>query len=486
MFTRLAATSLAVFALCSSVSAATPSGPWAKYNGKFKADALFRDASGGYLDEVKSIVQGGGDVNWQAEDGRTPLMSAAAAGHAHIVEFMLSQGANPQLRDVNGKSALDHARAAGAMDVVRMLNQAAGGPRVAGVAGPAGAGGRADAAPSGPWARFNGKFKADALFRDADGGYLDEVKSIVQGGGDVNWQREDGRTPLMTAAAAGHADIVAFLLSQGADPAARDANGKTALDAARAAGAMDVVRLLAGAVQGPAPAPAAPPAVLKPPVARGPAPWEPVVPAPPAAAAAKTRWAPFGSYAPGQRVQFYLPTGWRTGTVREVGGMPTNAPSPALYEKQYRIASDKFPDNPEWVDWGTVAGVDRAPFWTGFFVGDWMTGEVMAVNTRVEGRTETSEYSYHAATEGLRINADGTYLWKPLGSPEIRGRWQAAADGPGVVLLNAYRNANWTLRNQTNATEEYIRGIETARLYPDNTQMSIAAKRPRPEGRNGR
>lgn len=340
------------------------------------------------------------------------------------------------------------------------------------------------AEPSGPWARYNGKFKADALFRDASGGYLDEVKSIVQGGGDVNWQRDDGRTPLMSAAAAGHADIVAFLLSQGADPALRDANGKTALDAARAAGANDVVRLLANAAGGAAPPPVAAPTT---PAAAQAAPARtPARPAPAAAAAGASRWAPFGTYGAGQRVQFYVPTGWRSGTVVEVGGMPTRSPSPALYEKQYRIASDKFPDRPEWVDWGSVAGSERAPFWTGFFVGDWMTGEVMAVNTRVEGRIETSEYSYHAATEALRINADGSYLWKPLGSPEIRGRWQAAADGPGVVLLNGYLKANWTLRNQTNATEEYIRGLETARLYPDNNTMSITAKRPRPEGRNGR
>ena len=109
----------------------------------------------------------------------------------------------------------------------------------------------ASAAPSGPWAKYNGKFKADALFRDADGGYLDEIKSIVQGGGDLNWQREDGRTPLMSAAAAGHADIVAYMLSQGADATLRDQYGKTAQDLARAAGAMDVVRLLGQGAKAP-------------------------------------------------------------------------------------------------------------------------------------------------------------------------------------------------------------------------------------------
>jgi hypothetical protein len=48
------------------------------------------------------------------------------------------------------------------------------------------------------------------------------------------------------------------------------------------------------------------------------------------------------------------------------------------------------------------------------------------------------------------------------------------------VLLDGYRKTNWTLRNHTNATEEFIRGIETARLYPENGSMSIKAKRPLP------
>ena len=489
MFSRFVAASLSALVLCSSASA-EPSGPWAKYNGKMKADALFRDASGGYLDEVRSIVEGGGDLNWQREDGRTPLMSAAAAGHAHVVEFMLQKGADPSIRDQNGKTALDAARSAGAMDVAKVLetamrpqNQPV--PAVQPAAG-------ARAAPSGPWAKYNGKFKADALFRDAGGGSLEDVKSIVQGGGDVNWRRDDGRTPLMSAAEAGHAEIVAFLLSQGADPSARDANGRTAFDLARTAGAMDVARLLQNPVPAAVPAPApAPVAAL--PVAQMPAAQAPRVPPAPPAAAPKppkaaplpgaTRWAPFGTYAVGQRVQFYLPTGWRTGTVRAVGPTGNTARSAGAYEKKYQIASDKFPDSPEWATWGTVAGVERAPFWTSFFVGDWATGEVMAVNTRIEGNLEISEYSYHAATEGLRINADGSYLWKPMGAAEIRGKWQAAPDGPGVVLLNGYRGANWTLRNTTNAIEEYIRGNETATLYPDNTQMSINAKRPAAGGR---
>src|SRR5690349_1342363 len=107
------------------------------------------------------------------------------------------------------------------------------------------------AAQSGPWARYDAKMKGEALVRDSDGGYLDEVKSIVEGGGDVNWRLEpSGLTPLMAAATAGHVEVVRFLLAKGARPEAKDARGMTALDRAARDGHKDVVALLRAAKAG--------------------------------------------------------------------------------------------------------------------------------------------------------------------------------------------------------------------------------------------
>ena len=101
----------------------------------------------------------------------------------------------------------------------------------------------------------------------------------------------------------------------------------------------------------------------------------------------------------------------------------------------------------------------------------------MAVNDRLEDGEAFTEFAYHTASEALRVKADGTYVWKPLGAAEIRGRWVAADDGAGIVLHRGVDGVDWTLRNETNAIEESIRGIQNARLTTPG-KMSIAAKRP--------
>lgn len=211
-----------------------------------------------------------------------------------------------------------------------------------------------------------------------------------------------------------------------------------------------------------------------------PAPAPRAAPAAPAAPARRTvsEWDPFGTYGVGHRVRFFVPTGWRMGTVREVGPATSPGRAVGVYERKYRVEDDRYPGSAgDWHDWGWVAGAARAPWWTTFFVGDWRLGEVMAVNVRQGGVIDTAEYSYHRASESLRVRPDGTYLWKPLGGRPVQGRWRAATDGPGIVLLRGVQGADWTLRNETNGTEEKIRRLQTARLTTTG-KMSIAAQRP--------
>lgn len=447
---------------------AAQTGPWAKFNSKMKGEALVRDASGGYLDEVRSIVAGGGDVNWQLQpSGLSPLMAAASAGNTDIVRFLLGQGADPLLKDENGKTALDRARQDGANDIVKLLQyyleykQLPEEPRKGVV-------------PTGPWAKFNNRMKGQALVRDASGGYLEEVKSIVAGGGDVNWQLSDGHSPLMGAASGGHTDIVKYLLEQGADPALKDEKGKTALDYARQSGANDIVKLLSS-IKRDTPAPK--------PVSNTPTDTKKDAPPTPAkqipAAGNRTSWPQLGTYQPGDSIQFFAGK-WKRGVIKEVGKDYNAASKYAdAFENKYLVAPDAYANWPDWTDWSYVVKPKREPFWTTWFLGDWKLGEVMAVTSEKDGSYERNVYSYHSATDVLRINANGTYSWKPMSGKEIKGKWSAAQDGPGIVLHKGYRGYDWTIRNESTATEMHIRKIENARLYPSaSNETSMAAKRP--------
>ncbi|SKB87132.1 ankyrin repeat domain-containing protein [Daejeonella lutea] len=343
-------------------------------------------------------------------------------------------------------------------------------------------------AQSGPWARYNGKMKGEALVRDSDGGYLKEVQSIVEGGGDVNWQLESGFSPLMAAAGGGHLEIVKFLIEKGADPNLKDSNGRTALDRAQLAGANDVVRYLRSLATQPvsaqktdnqtvviqpatAPAPAEMPAT-PPPVANNGTATPPAVAVIPAG-----KWPVFGTYKVGDRVKFFAGS-WKSGTIVEVGVPGDNTGKLAApKERRYLIGREGAANWNDWTDWGNVTGLTREPFWTSFFNGEWRLGETMAANTRVEGGYQRDEYTFHKASEALQVKSDNSYSWKTIGGKVINGTWRPAEDGAGIILINAYQGINWTLRNETNSTEENIRGLQTSRLTADG-KMSIKAQRP--------
>jgi hypothetical protein len=331
-------------------------------------------------------------------------------------------------------------------------------------------------AQSGPWAKYDDKLKGDALVREADAGNLEEVKSIVTGGGNVNYQLSyTYLTPLMAAASANKPAVVEYLLQQGAKPELKDNNGKTALDRARSFGANEVVKLLEAhskikAANAPATAVATKPL----PVKNTPA-ANPVAPMP---ANNSTAWPALGSYKVGDSILFFAGS-WKRGTIKELG-VPYNASTKnaATGENKYLIVPDAY-NWPEWMDWSEVVGLSRQGWWTNWFIGTWNLGEVMAVNTRTEGSYEHNEYSYHTATDVLQVLANGSYIWKTMDGKTFKGKWSADPAGPGIIIEKGYKGLNWTLRNQSSAITMHIRKLESGRLFPPagTYVMGIAATR---------
>lgn len=80
-----------------------------------EAIALLAAAAIGDADRVTSMLPACGSPCIEGPSGWpvTPLMAAAAGGHAAVVALLLRCGADPSRRDRHGRSAAHHARAAG-------------------------------------------------------------------------------------------------------------------------------------------------------------------------------------------------------------------------------------------------------------------------------------------------------------------------------------------------------------------------------------
>jgi len=79
-------------------------------------------------------------------------------------------------------------------------------------------------------------------------GCLENVRSLCEGGADVNLrietERDNGATPLLLASQRGFRDVVEYLLSHQADPFAEDKDGDTPFSAAEKMGQTEICALL--------------------------------------------------------------------------------------------------------------------------------------------------------------------------------------------------------------------------------------------------
>jgi ankyrin repeat protein len=191
-------------------------------------EALFRFASEGDALAVADALMNGanpkerhlrrrgpGELRWE-----TPLMAAAACGHADCLKALLDAGGDAKVRGEARETALHLAVEAGSLRCAQLLLEAG----------------------------------VDPLARDRQGSFPihwaargGDVQCLAFMGRFGGWATESrrGMTPLMEAAAAGREEAVVFLLAKGKPGWSSRASGSTALMAAAKAGKAGCVELLA-------------------------------------------------------------------------------------------------------------------------------------------------------------------------------------------------------------------------------------------------
>jgi len=84
-------------------------------------EKLFWAVHHGDLDQVKSLLEKGADIEAKDNDGWTPLHWAAANGHTAVAKFLFEKGADVQAKDNDGLTPLHWAAAHGKTAVANLL-----------------------------------------------------------------------------------------------------------------------------------------------------------------------------------------------------------------------------------------------------------------------------------------------------------------------------------------------------------------------------
>ncbi|EEC69618.1 hypothetical protein EE612_060753 [Oryza sativa] len=218
-------------------------------------NALHLAASYGHLEICKFLVEESGlDVNSGSHRGETPILLAACDGDINVLIYLLDHGGDPAIPNAGGFTPLHYAAEYGHVDVVRLLLSKgvhvdplnySGAPLHL-----------ATANDHDQVAKVLLEHGADPnrvvnhvlspLVVACCSHSLKCMKLLIKAGADVNDRSSTGprTTPLVLAVDDGSADIVKILLEAGADPNIRNEDGRIPIMMAAARGQRELVEIL--------------------------------------------------------------------------------------------------------------------------------------------------------------------------------------------------------------------------------------------------
>lgn len=215
--------------LVSLTASEPPSGEMSLW-GASPGAPLMAAAYAGHAEVVDRLIAAGADVNETPPSGRSPLAAAAKRGHSDVVRRLLEAGAQVGDEEVTAASRLDEElarqviakRKAGAeLEVTgEMLAQAAAAETT---------GSLNLLLERKPDVDAPGRYGDSALVIAAEKGRIGAVNALLAAGADIDRFGNNGRTALMSALSGNHYGIVKRLIDNGADPNAGGSDNLTVL-----------------------------------------------------------------------------------------------------------------------------------------------------------------------------------------------------------------------------------------------------------------
>ena len=87
------------------------------------SDQLIQAAADGDTATVIALLEGGADIDWQGDDGRTAVMAATVGNHADTVRALIDAEANVDIRDARLDNPFLYAGAEGLLDILRLTDR---------------------------------------------------------------------------------------------------------------------------------------------------------------------------------------------------------------------------------------------------------------------------------------------------------------------------------------------------------------------------
>jgi ankyrin repeat protein len=171
----------------------------------------------GNLEVVSILLERGADMTIGDMDNTQPIHCAAVSGNIRVAELLLAKGATVNDRDDNGATPLSFAAGRRHPEMIRYLIEKGADVHIPSSQG------------------------MEPIFF---AGTPEIAAIILDNGGEVNAQANDGITPLHGAVWRGRTELLRFLLERGADPNLRNGEGQTPLYLVNGDSARQIAELL--------------------------------------------------------------------------------------------------------------------------------------------------------------------------------------------------------------------------------------------------